>query len=177
MWETSTSAASFHARLNVAPCEYPATKCPLTVRSAACSRRGSGRAAVLALRSPDSPQSLANSSQISSQIPQYGGGLLVQRQKRAGKPKPDRDDQGGRDDARGAAGLPDKAQRHQPRHDQPGRDRARDDAENGGGEPDQQIFQRIGAKQPHAGSAEGFQDDGVIDPVAMARGKRAAQNQ
>jgi len=49
---------------------------------------------------------------------------LIQRQQRAGQPQPHRDDKRRRDHARGAAGLPDEAQRHQPGHDQPGRDGA-----------------------------------------------------
>src|SRR6185312_4435029 len=97
MWETNTSAASFHARLNVAP---------QAVDTIAAS-----------------PPHLRRRYNL-SQIPQHGGRLLVEGEQRAGKSEPDRDEEGGGHHAGGAAGLPDEAQGHQPGHDQPGRDGA-----------------------------------------------------
>ncbi len=57
---------------------------------------------------------------------------------------------------------------HQLGHDQPSGRRAGQNAEHGGGQPEQQILDRVGAQEAQPRRAERLEDDRVIDAVPVA---------
>ena len=111
------------------------------------------------------------------QISEHRGRFLAKRHIGAGQPEGDGNHDRHASRRQRRPRQPGKREVHKLHDDQPGRERAGDDSEEGRGRADQQVLDPVRRNQVTSRGAKRFQDHRVVNPMAMAGRKCPAEHQ